>query len=100
MEAYEILIVGMLRSSPADPMKQVSLAADGLFPRAIRHRRFWIMESCRDAYEILFRAAAPFDPRDVNQVQPVSYDHFWMTLPRLRPLLVIAPGKLEGVKMR
>ena len=65
----------VLRSPPSDPMKQASLAADGLRPRATPRRRSgrpradWITESYRDAYEILFPAGAPFDPSDLNQSQ-------------------------------
>ena len=62
----------ILRAHSSDPMKQVSLAADGLHPRAVCQRRSgrpradWITESYKDAFTAMFPGGALFDVNDVN----------------------------------
>ena len=68
----------ILRAHSSDPMKQVSLAADGLHPRAVCQRRSgrpradWITESYKDAFTAIFPGGALFDVNDINHLMQVK----------------------------
>lgn len=68
----------ILRAHSSDPMKQVSLAADGLHPRAVCQRRSgrpradWITESYKDAFTAMFPGGALFDVNDINHLMQVK----------------------------
>ena len=69
----------VLRSSPADPMNQVTLDGDNLRPRPVHARRTgrpkvdWVLESYKDAYSIINgQGAAPFDINDLDHLHQVK----------------------------
>ena len=69
----------VLRSSPADPMNQVTLDGDNLRPRPVHTRRTgrpkvdWVLESYKDAYSIINgQGAAAFNINDLGHLQQVK----------------------------
>lgn len=66
------LLGHMLRSSRADPLNQVTFAADGLRPRSIDKRRpgrpklDWLVETYKDAFRHVYGSDLPFDPYNLE----------------------------------
>ena len=73
------LLGHVLRSSPADPMNQVTLDGDNLRPRPVHTRRTgspkvdWVLESYKDACSIINgQGAAAFNINDLGHLQQVK----------------------------
>ena len=68
----------ILRCSRADPLSQVTFAADGIRPRHVVSRRpgrpklDWVIESYRDAFRFLNGQGAQFDPANINHLRQVK----------------------------
>lgn len=64
--------------SRADPLSQVTFAADGICPRHVVSRRHgrpkldWVIESYRDAFLFLNGQGAQFDPANINHLRQVK----------------------------
>ena len=74
----KLRLFGHILRAHSDPMEQVSLAADGLHPRAVCQRRSgrpradWITESYKDAFTAIFPGGALFDVNDINHLMQVK----------------------------
>ena len=72
------LLGHMLRSSRADPLNQVTFAADGLRPRSIDKRRpgrprlDWLTETYKDAFQHMYGHDQFFDPSDLEHMNRVK----------------------------
>lgn len=68
------LLGHMLRSSRADPLNQVTFAADGLRPRSIDKRRpgrprlDWLTETYKDAFHHMYGHDQLFDPSNLEHM--------------------------------
>ena len=68
----------ILRCSRADPLSQVTFAADGIRPRHVVYRRpgrpklDWVIESYKDAFSFLNGQGVLFDPANINHLRQVK----------------------------
>jgi hypothetical protein len=68
----------ILRCSRADPLSQVTFAADGIHPRHVVYRRpgrpklDWVIESYKDAFSFLNGQGVLFDPANINHLRQVK----------------------------